>query len=246
MGGQADTGTSGSSNFEGSIQSTVSAAPDAGFSIVSFSCASGVTSGTVGHGLGIQPQLLIGKTRNHAVNWYVQTTLLAANLSGILDTTSAWYNPGYNHWNDTYPTTDVFSVGGYMAGHSDLTLPSTKIVYAFSNIEGYSRVGKYLGNGSADGTFVFTGFRPAFVLLKKSSAAGDNWSMYDNKRDTYNVVREYLIPNTTAAAASTDTMDFLSNGFKVRNSGSYINTSGATYIYLAFADGQPFKYANAR
>ena len=132
-----------------------------------------------------------------------------------------------------------------MAGHADLTSPSTKICYCFANVEGHQKVGLYVGNGNADGTFVYTGFRPAFVLLKKTSAAGDNWSMYDNKRDTDNTVREYIIPNQSAAAASTDTMDFVSNGFKVRNSGAYINTSGATYIYLAIGEA-PAKYSNAR
>ncbi len=107
------------------------------------------------------------------------------------------------------------------------------IAYVFAPIEGYSKFGSYKGNGDADGTFVYTGFRPAFVLLKKSSASGDNWSMYDNKRDAIdNVVREYLIPNDAQAAGATDTMDFVSNGFKVRNAGAYINTSGATlYIW---------------
>ena len=118
------------------------------------------------------------------------------------------------------------------------------IAYCFNSVESYSKVGTYIGGGTTL-PFVFTGFRPAWVLLKKSSAAGDNWSIYDNKRDTDNPVREYLIPNDPQAAGATDTMDFLSNGFKIRNSGDYVNTLGATYIYLAFAES-PFKYANAR
>ena len=139
----------------------------------------------------------------------------------------------------------MFSFGGYLGGHSDLGSNTDKIAYCFHSVEGYSKIGSYVGNGSADGTFVYTGFRPAFVFLKKSSAAGDNWSMYDNKRDIDNPVREYLIPNDSQAAGTTDSMDFVSNGFKVRNSGSYINTSGATFIFMAFAEA-PFKFANAR
>jgi len=235
------------SNTEGSITSQVSANPDAGFSIVSFTCGSGVTSGTVGHGLGVQPQLIIGKTRNHAVGWYVHTPLLAANLTGQLDTTTAWYDPGYNHWNDTHPTDTVFSVGGYMAGHADLTSPSTKICYCFANVEGHQKIGKYVGNNSTDGPMVVTNFRPALVIIKRTdSAAG--WVLYDNKRDTYNQMQYVLWPNLTNAEYTSNLLhvDFLSNGFKVRNA-TYgeTNASGGSYIYIAFAE-QPFKYANAR
>ena len=233
------------SNTDGSITSSVSANTDAGFSIVSFTCGSGVTSGTVGHGLGVQPQLIIGKTRNHAVDWYVQTPLLAANLTGILNTTSAWYDPGYNHWNDTHPTDTVFSVGGYMAGHADLTSPSTKICYCFANVEGHQKVGLYVGNGSTDGTFVYTGFRPAFVLTKESSSTS-GWNLRDIKRSPENVVNEALQADTSGAELTSGyDVDFLSNGFKLRTSLSDSNTSGQTYIYLAFAEA-PFKYANAR
>ena len=215
----------------------------AGFSIVSFSCASGVTSGTVKHGLSVQPQLLIGKTRNHNVSWYVETPLLAENLTAILNETDAWYNPGYNHWNDTYPTDTVFSVGGYMAGHSDLTLPSTKIVYAFANVEGYSKVGSYVGNGSTDGTFVYTGFRPAWIMQKKSNNTG-HWHIWDSTRNTSNEVTRYLSADDTSAEATDGGLDILSNGFKPRKTGSGLNASGDTYIYLAFAS-QPFKFSNA-
>mgnify|MGYP000023511837 CR=1 FL=1 len=230
------------SNTDGSTTSSVSANTDAGFSILTYTADA--ATGTVGHGLDSAPELVIAKPRNASgTNWYVmQTDALSANQVLNLDNTSAAFNPGENHFNDTYPTSTVVSYGGYMG--NTLT-GDDKLMYCFHSVDGFSKVGSYVGNGNADGTFVYTGFRPAFVLLKKSSAAGDNWSMYDNKRDTDNTVREYIIPNQSAAAASTDTMDFVSNGFKVRNSGAYINTSGATYIYLAFAEA-PFKYANAR
>ena len=233
---------------DGSIAATgLSVNTTSGFSIVSYTCGSGVTSGTVAHGLGVQPQLIIGKTRNHAVDWYVETPLLAANLTGILNSTSAWYDPGYNHWNDTYPTDTVFSVGGYMAGHADLTSPSTKICYCFANVDGYQKVGLYTGNNSTDGPFSYTGFRPAFVIIKRTdSAAG--WVLYDDKRDTYNQMQYVLWPNLNNAEYTSNLLhiDFLSNGFKVRNA-TYgeTNASGGTYIYIAFAEA-PFKYANAR
>ena len=233
----------------GSIDSEGQVNTKAGFSIVKFTCGSGVTSGTVAHGLGVQPQLLIGATRNHDVHWYVQTPLLATNLAGILSATDAFYNPGYNHWNDTHPTTSVFSVGGYMAGHSDLTNPSTKIVYCFANVEGYSKVGTFLGNGNADGPFVYTGFRPAWVMVKQSSAAG-GWNILDDKRQTFNDATGLprLYANTNAAEEDANTMEgqaeFLSNGFKLRSNHSSGNTSGKTIIYLAFAS-QPLKFSNA-
>jgi hypothetical protein len=221
------------SNTDGSITSSVSAAPDAGFSIVGFT-STGNTE-TVGHGLSQAPELYIRKSRTNAENWVNFFTVVDGTLDFMnFNTTNSASGSGAS-----LPTSTVFSIGG------GETNGETHVCYCFHSVSGYSAVGSYVGNGSADGTFVYTGFRPAFLLLKKSSAAGDNWSMYDNKRDIDNVVREYLIPNQNAAAASTDTVDFLSNGFKVRNAGAYINTSGATYIYLAFAEA-PFKYANAR
>jgi len=231
------------------IASTGQVNTTAGFSIVSFSCASGVTSGTVSHGLSVQPQLLIGKTRNHNVNWYVETPLLAENLTAILDTTDAWYDPGYNHWNDTYPTNAVFSVGGYMAGHSDLTLPSTKIVYAFANVEGYSKVGTYGGNNAT--TFVYTGFRPAWLMIKNTEeGTGADWGIFDNTRPdgtggTSGV--KFLqadIPNGEGNS-STVSCFFFSNGFEIGTSNVMSNKDDDKFIYLAFAE-QPFKYANAR
>jgi hypothetical protein len=230
-----------------SIASSVSANTDAGFSIVSFTCGSGVTSGTVGHGLGVQPQLIIGKTRNHNVSWYVHTPLLAANLSAILDSSAGWYNPGYNHWNDTHPTDTVFSVGGYMAGHADLTSPSTKICYCFANVEGYQKVGTYVGNGVSDGPMVFTNFRPSFVLTKRSDGTSW-WGISDSARSPFNEVANTLAANETyneATLTSDLNVDFLSNGFKIRDTSSYYNATGITYIYLAIAE-TPFKFSLAR
>jgi hypothetical protein len=229
----------------GSIDSEGQVNTKAGFSIVKFT-TDGETSGTVAHGLGVQPQLLIGKTRNHVVPWYVQTPLLATTQAGILNATDAFYNPGYNHWNDTHPTTSVFSVGGYMADHADLTNPSTKIVYCFANVEGYSKVGTYLGNGNADGPFIYTGFRPAWVLFKGITQAS-NWCILDNKRSPSNLADDVLLPNATnTESTSLSDVDFVSNGIKIRDTvANDTNISGKSYVYLAFAE-QPFKFANAR
>ncbi len=228
-----------------SIASSVSANTTAGFSIVSFT-ADGVTSGTVGHGLGVQPQLIIGATRNHSVPWYAQTPLTATNIVGIFSQADAFYNPGYNHWNDTHPTADVFSVGGYMADHADLTNPSTKIVYCFANVDGYSKVGSYIGGGS-NFPFIYTGFRPAFVLTKRTDSTSW-WGISDSKRSPFNEVANTLAANenySESTLTSDMNVDFLSNGFKVRDTDAYYNASGGTYIYLAFAEN-PFKYSNAR
>mgnify|MGYP001189734420 CR=1 FL=1 len=133
-----------------------------------------------------------------------------------------------------------------MADHADLTNPSTKIAYCFANVEGYSKVGTYVGNGNADGTFVYTGFRPAWILTKNTADA-EWWTLIDNKRLGYNETNSILSPNDVAAeyAAGAGGFDIVSNGFKVRGTSGNFNGSGDTHIYIAFAD-QPFKYSNAR
>jgi hypothetical protein len=141
-------------------------------------------------------------------------------------------------WGDTAPTTSVFSVGA--AFNSGETL----VCYAFHSVEGYSKFGSYIGNGNADGPFVFTGFRPAYVMIKRTDAVSA-WDIFDATRNTFNVVNNNIQANANAAEASyTDLLlDFLSNGIKIRQLG--VNASGGTYIYMAFAEA-PFKYANAR
>ena len=229
------------------LASTVSVNATAGFSIVTYTGNLG-SSGTasVGHGLGVRPNLIISKSRDasggDAGNWAIwHNSLTTDNYILRFDTEKESNKSGNGNMASLF-TTNTFGTN-YTTG-SNVT-GNTYVAYVFAEIEGYSKFGSYIGNSAADGTFVFTGFRPAFVILKKSSGSGDNWSMYDNKRDTDNVVREYIIPNDPQTAGATDTMDFFSNGFKVRNAGAYINGSNATYIYWAFAE-QPFKFANAR
>ena len=245
--------TAGSAKVDGSNQSgafsgspsiaikRLSANTTSGFSIVRWTGTS--SAGTIPHGLGVAPDFYVVKNLDDdSTSWQAYHRAIASDAETdyiYLDSTAGANDS--DDFNDTAPTANVFSV----KSHNQVNESGDDyIAYVFAPIEGYSKFGSYIGGGSIF-PFVFTGFRPAFVLLKKSSASGDNWSMYDNKRDTDNAVREYLIPNDSQGAGATDTMDFVSNGFKVRNAGAYINTSGATYIYWAFAE-QPFKFANAR
>ena len=242
------------SALAGSLAATrLSANTTAGFSIVIYD-ASGVSSGTVAHGLTVAPDIIIAKPRDfNGTNWFVQVPDVLANTHMLnLETTGSAYNPGYNHFNDTVPTDEVFSFGGYMGGHSDGSGNDLKIAYCFHSVKGYSKIGTYKGNSSAtDGAFVYTGFRPAFVLGKVTSQTG-RWWMYDSVRSpkiNYAIgTGAYLAANSTgdeAADSGANAVQLLSNGFKVNTSNSEWNGSGNTYIYLAFAEA-PFKFSNAR
>ena len=246
MGGQANTNTTlGSSNFDGTIQSTVKANTTAGFSIVSFT--GNATSGaTVGHGLGVAPKVLIVKERGNANNWTVYHESLGSTGGGntyvlFLDLNNDRGGGFAGGFNNTAPTSSVFSLG-----NSNETNRSSGnfITYCFSEVAGYSKFGSYTGNGSTNGPFVFTGFRPSFILWKPATQANTDWVILDNKRDTFNVADAYLLANSNAAEGDLDLMDILSNGFKLRQVAGN-NESGQTIIYLAFAES-PFKNARAR
>jgi hypothetical protein len=233
--------TSGSSNTDGSITSTVAANPSAGFSVVSYT---GVNSAsTLGHGLSQAPELVIVKNRSNAYGWCVGTDYLTSWSYFLrLDNTDAEALNATRF--GTAPTSSVFTVG-YSAETCQAS--NNYIAYCFHSVDGYSKFGSYTGNGSSDGPFVYTGFRPAFVIWKNASASAD-WHLRDTKMSPYNVSDEGLFPNGSYAE-STDSsyaVDILSNGFKPRN-GTYAwnNASGATYIYMAFAEF-PFKYTTAR
>ena len=234
MGGQANTNsTHGSSNFSGSVQTTVSANTTAGFSICKFTYPSSGNF-TFGHGLGVAPKMFILKGFSNSsalANWQVYHESLGNTFNTQLNYNSA-SNSGANWWNSTSPTSTVCTVG------SDLVETSQDgIAYVFAEKKGYSKFGKYTGNGSADGTFVYTGFKPAMVILKYSSGS-DNWYLKDNKRDVDNPVITQVFPNLTNAdnTNSVSHLDFLSNGFKLRGTDSGINGSGGTYIYMAWAE----------
>jgi hypothetical protein len=228
-------------NTAGSISSQVSANTTAGFSVVTFtSPASG--GFTFGHGLGVTPGMFILKDRTNAgTAWGVWHQSLANTAQSYLQLNSTnAVAANANIWNNTAPTSTLISTqsGQVVLGSANC------VAYCFAPVAGYSAFGSYTGNGSTNGPFVYLGFRPRFILLKRSSGA-ENWQIYDTSRDTYNVAGLQLIPNTSGAEADgRPILDILSNGFKLRNAAGGGNAS-ADYIYAAFAEN-PFKYANAR
>ena len=225
-------GGSASSNSDGSITSSVSASTTAGFSIVSYTGTG--SNATVGHGLGAVPKMIFFKDRETAVDWGVYAEPNGNTKEMYLSTTdAAGTNSGA--FNSTTPTSSVFTIGT-----SSRYNPSSKgvIAYCFADVKGYTKIGSYTGNGNADGTFVYTGFRPAWVMRKRTDSA-NSWGMNDNKRNTFNITEELLLANSNNAASDGTGIDMLSNGFKMRSNSSLHNASGGTYIYMAFAES-PF------
>jgi len=230
---KANGGTT-SSNSDGSVTSTVQVNTDAGFSIVTYT---GTGSGnTIGHGLGTTPGWIIARVRSTTNNWGVwHQDLGGANKYLKLNTTDSTIT-ATDIWNNTLPTSTVFSTGA--AGTTNDS-GATYVAYCFAEKKGYSKFGSYTGNGNADGPFVYTGFKPAWLMIKSSGSAGDNWVICDNKRDTFNVMENILLPNATSAEFDETSFDFLSNGFKLRQNAATYNDSGDTFIYMAFAE-HPF------
>ena len=239
-------GGAASSNTNGTITSSVSANPSAGFSIVSYT-GTGANGATVGHGLSVAPELIINKKRNASQSWYVWHEALASTSHGLsLDTTAAQGAFSYGTWGTKTSTIMTASQGANGLTNVNAT-GDTYISYAFHSVDGYSKVGSYTGNGSAtDGTFVHCGFRPAFVMVKRTNAAQD-WTLFDNTRNPANATNLYLHPNSSAADGSGigDGIDLVSNGFKMRHQANVTNNSGSPYVFLAFAES-PFKHSNAR
>ena len=215
----------------GSIDSAGSANTTSGFSIVSYTGTG--SAGSIKHGLTSAPKIMITKSRSGARNWITYTTAIDGSMDYLyLNLTDAKANSSAS-----VPTSSIVNLtNGAEANASSENF----IMYCFADVKGYSKFGSYVGNGNADGTFIYTGFKPAFVMCKASSVGGSvgyAWSMFDNKRSSYNIERSQLEANTSDAQqtdASGD-IDLLSNGFKFRNSASENNQSGATYIYMAFA-----------
>ena len=225
----------GSSNTSGTITSTASANTTSGFSIVSYT-GNGTSGATVGHGLGVAPKMLIAKNRQTASNWGVWHTGIPMNEHLILNGTQA-SSVYTGFFNNTSPTSTLVTLG-----NDTVTNENTKsiILYCFAEVKGFSKFGSYTGNGNADGTFVYTGFKPSYIMIKYSSGASEGWTIIDNKRNTYNPESLYLYANTSGTEGTeTGGVDFLSNGFKIRNSYGYTNNSGGTYIYSCFAEN-PF------
>ncbi len=221
--------TSGSANTDGSISSTVSANTTSGFSIVKFTGTG--ANATVGHGLGVKPAMIIQKNLSISSAWSVWHKSFSGSQVIYLNETGA-VGTNTSSWNSTEPTSSVFSVGtgSYPNGSGN-----EQIYYVFAEKQGYSKFGSYTGNGNADGPFVYTGFKPAMVIAKRTDSTG-NWRIRDNRRPAYNVIDKVLRPNTSEAEITEDNHDFLSNGFKVRTTGPENNASGGTFIYMAFAE----------
>jgi|21_taG_2_1085346.scaffolds.fasta_scaffold04920_3 hypothetical protein len=234
------------SNTDGSITSTVSANVDTGFSIVGYT-GNGSDGATVGHGLSSAPDMVIVKSRDSAHHWSVGHTSLGTNEVVLLSTNSAKSNcvTGFTGGGVGARGASTFTLE---AGTSNANNVNTNnegfIAYCFHSVDGYSKVGSYTGNGSTDGTFVYTGFRPAFVLTKCSSH-GSYGSMTNNKTLGYNPDNNELYAGLAQGEATSDSLDYLANGFKMRRTSGEDNGSSKTYIYIAFAE-TPFKYSNAR
>jgi len=240
---------SGVSNTDGSITSTVSANTSSGFSVATYTGIGGNgtgTTGSIGHGLGTTPAMLIVKARNYAWKWVVYHKDATPNNNQHLQlqSTAGVTTSAYNFWDTSNLNSSTFGVGE----QSDTNFNGANFVaYCFAPIEGYSAFGSYTGNGSTDGPFIYTGFRPAYVLIKCTTTSPTEWHVWDDQRSTYNVMNRALRPNNSNTESdSTDySIDFTSNGVKIRNASNLDNQNTQTFIYAAFAEN-PFKYSLAR
>ena len=225
-------GGTGSSNSDGSTTATISADTTVGFSIVSWTGTGSAT--TLGHGLSATPQVILVKNRSEVYGWQMYHPGLGGNNKYISINSTDAVATDTASWNNTAPTSSVFSVGASDANNKS---GNNIIAYCFVEKKGYSKFGKYTGNGSTDGTFIYTGFKPSFLIMKRTDTTG-NWLLYDNKRDVDNPTTQFLAPNSSQAEQTLGTTnpitDFLSNGFKLRGSGGDGNASGGTIIYMAF------------
>ena len=224
----------GSANTDGSISSTVSANTTSGFSIVKY-VSNGTAGATVGHGLGVAPKMVITFNLAGEDNWGIGHSGLSSWDYYLQFNTSAQAN-SQNVWNDTAPSTSLVTLGDN--GRSNSSNNRNYIMYAFAEKQGYSKFGSYTGNNNDDGAFVYTGFKPAFVMVKITAGQTDNWIMQDNKINSFNgASSQRLRPNSSGAEfSSSNEIDLLSNGFKTHGADGEINGSGFSYIYMAFAE----------
>jgi hypothetical protein len=222
----------------GTIDSEGRTNATAGFSIIKWTGTG--SNGTIAHGLNAAPELIIVKNRGETDEWPVlemayngATHYLRLNSTAVSTSTSVM-------WNNTAPTSSVFSVGTYEYVNAS---GENYISYIFHSVEGYSKIAYYTGNGNADGPFVHTGFRPAWIMIKDTGST-NGWQIHDSKRPDYNPAEKTIDANTTAAESNSNDLDILSNGFKVRNTYGTANQSTSVYVYIALAD-QPFKFSNS-
>jgi len=220
---------SGSSNTDGSITSTVSASTTSGFSIVKYTGTG--ANATIGHGLGVAPKIVLVKDLSASASWRMYTEMTGNESQLALDQDSAADSGNTTMWNSTSPTTTTFSIGT----HGNVNTSSNNyIAYCFSQKSGFSSMGSYVGNGSTDGSFIYTSMKPAFILIKRSASTAAPWCIFDNKRDGYNPNKLLLANNTNVE--SSPNFDIVSNGFKTRTADGEWNASGSTYIYMAFSE----------
>jgi hypothetical protein len=220
--------------FTGTISSTVSANTTNGVSVVTYTSQSS-GSGTIGHGLGVAPAMIINKPLTGSVGWsvYHQST---GNLGALVLNTNGALTNSATYWNTTSPTINVFSQGSAFAGLG------TMVAYCFASVPGFSSLGSFTSIAAADNAFVYTGFAPRFIMIKIAAVGlTGNWIIYDTARNPTNIVGFEIYPNSSAAEVNSADLDILSNGFKLRNAGF----GSGNYIYAAFAEF-PFKYARAR
>jgi len=213
----------------------------AGFDIVSY--AGNATARTISHNLSAVPHLMIMKNRTNGIKWVVyhhkNTSAPETDHLQLHDTAAT--SDDDSTWNDTAPTSSVFSLKTSTSVNGS---SADYIAYLWRSVQGFSSMGSYTGNGNADGPFVYLGFRPAWIIIKRSSTSGSNWHMHDTKRDPFNIVSADLYADASSAEDdSTDRLDILSNGIKIKNSNGAYNLSGGTYIYMAFAEA-PFVNSN--
>ena len=218
----------------GSIDSAGSVNQDAGFSIISYTGTG--SAATVAHGLGSAPRMIIIKDRSNSRNWGVYHQSMGNTYAMYLDLNNEKGGGNSSFWNSTSPTSSVFSINT----RNEVNASSANMIaYCFAEKQGYSKFGSYAANENVNGSFIHLGFKPAFVILKQTNLARD-WNMFDNKRSSFNAVSKYLRPNQSGSEDSGEEyVDFLSNGFKIKNTGNRFNDAGGTYIYMAFAE-QPF------
>ena len=239
-------GGSASSNSNGSITSNVSVNTDAGFSIVSYG-GNSTAGATVGHGLGVVPSVVLVKSRSGAYGWgmyhHENTSSPETDYLSINNTDATVDD--VNFWNDTAPTSTVFSLGGTDAINKS---SQNLIAYCFAEKKGYSKFGSFTGNASGDGTFIFLGFKPSWVLIKNASASSTDWYIYDNNRGgpsagVYGNNNKYFIKANSNVVENNESFDMLSNGFKMRITNNFLNGNGNALIYMAFAES-PFVNSN--
>ena len=220
----------GSSNTDGSITSTVSANTTSGFSIVTYTGTG--SNATIGHGLNSAPSVVICKQLNATQQWINYHKAIGATKYLHLNATDAAATSS-TVWNDTDPTSSVFSVGTAVNCNGS---GNTYVAYCFADVQGFSKVGgSYTGNGNADGAFIYTGFKPAFIMIKRTDSSA-SWVMFDSKRLGYNVANYQLYANSNTSYGNNVLLDITSQGFKCRANHLDVNGSGATYIYMAFAE----------